>query len=104
MGRIPGDFWNCGVGTTKDNTIYRNFGIDVPAAVWDTSEWSVLSVDDISKLGFHENDNPTSVEWTGSHSIMAGNTAQLTVSYIPLDARRGVTWSVTDNNPIRWIG
>jgi hypothetical protein len=98
-GTDPGDFWNCGVGTTKDNTIYRNFGIDVPAAVWDTSEWSVLSVDDISKLGFHENDNPTSVEWTGSHSIMAGNTAQLTVSYIPLDARRGVTWSVTDNNP-----
>lgn len=99
FGTDPGTNWPCGSGATSEFTLYRSIGINQPAATWDTTEWSVLSQDNISKLGYHENQDPSYITWSGSLSIMAGNTAQLTVNYNPLDAIRGVTWSVENNTP-----
>lgn len=101
IGSDPGTSWAVGSGSTVDSTLVRNKGISDPTASWTLSQyqWTVSAIDTISNIGFHENDNLTSLSISGTNSVMAGNTITLTPVYSPLDAdQREVTWSSSNES------
>lgn len=105
IGVDPGTSWTVGSGTTVDHTLIRNIGVNVGTSSWDTSEWTVLPQDDISKLGYHENRMPSSIgyEGNGTLSLMVGQTFQLEAVYNnPIDSIRGHRWE-SDNELVATV-
>lgn len=105
IGVNPGTSWSWDTGSTINHTLYRNIGIYNPNSTWDTSEWTVLPQDDISKLGYHENRIPSSIgyEGNGTLSLMVGQTFQLEAVYNnPIDSIRGHRWE-SDNELVATV-
>jgi hypothetical protein len=93
-GKDPGDSWIPSTGyDTVDKTWVRHWGISCPSPVWYYEQWIVSAMDTATNVGYHENVTPTALTISGTTTVMEENTTQLSVSYSPLDARRGVTWS-----------
>ena len=96
IGYDPGSSWVVSSGTTVDKTLVRKFGISSPSVSWNANEWDIYSIDNVSYLGYHENNDVVSILVEGESSVNVNETLNLSVSYTPLDSLRGVTWSSSD--------
>jgi|GEM_PF-2370934 len=92
IGQDPGSSWVFDTLSTVDKTLVRRIGVVSPSSSWNPYEWDVYAIDTIDNLGYHENDNVSSITITGATTLMAEKTTQLSMTYDPLDSTRGVTW------------
>jgi hypothetical protein len=99
IGEDPGTAWIVNDINTLDHTLIRDIGLFEPTSTWESMDWYVLPIDNISNLGYHENREPMGIGYDGSLSLMVGQTEQLVVIYDdPLDSIRGVTWTSDDES------
>lgn len=97
IGNDPGTAWEVEGIITAEYTLVRNVGVNQPTSTWYPGEWFALPQDDISKLGYHENDEPRSLGYDHSPTLMVGQSVQLTAVYNPLDSIRDGVWDSSDD-------
>ncbi len=99
IGNDPGTGWLVsGSDYTLDTVLIRTYGLYSPNAVWDSTEWTVHSDTDYTNVGFHVNNAVSSIEITGSSTLMAEKSTQLSITYSPLDAVRDVSWDSSNDS------
>jgi uncharacterized protein YjdB len=81
----------------KDVTLTRGLEVTSSSFIWNISDWSSLSQDTFTSVGFHKPVAPTSITVTGDNSVTEGFTVNLSVTY-PGNTIEGVTWESSNES------